>query len=112
MGTSQKNDLYEINDNGDIVIKKEVVEELKDIQKKIKSLQTREKKIKNDIAKLGKGKLSSFDVGGITISVVAPYIAYEFDLEKFKEEQPVMYNHYQQLVYKGVQYKVLVKKGE
>lgn len=104
--------VYEYNEIGECVIKKEVVDELKDIQSQMKSLQAREKKIKNKIAELGKGKLSSMDMGGITISVVAPYMAYEFDLEKFKEEQPVMYEHYQQLVYKGVQYKVLVKKGE
>lgn len=91
---------------------KDYYEELLSISNQKKALDKREKEIKADIKKQYDGGVTK-EFGLVQVQYTEPYYTFEFDEEKFEEENPELFDKYLKQVYKSsVSRIVLIKNKE
>lgn len=92
---------------------KDYYDELLDIQAQKKVLDAREKEIKADIKKQYGGTTTK-SFGLVQVNFTEPYYTYEFDLDRFEKEQPLVFEQYLKQVYKASTSRIILlkKKGE
>lgn len=106
----------ELNENGELVVKKDIADKIKDLDKQIKELTNEQKKLKNSVS-AEISKISNFGgtYGTLQYQVSPAYLSLEFDIDLFKQENTELYNKYLVPTYKAESTKLVfvrVKKGE